>query len=242
MAPCGVLLRWLAIFSVPWALAVDCDADGLALTNEVNDYRASEGLPPLVVSPSLIGLAVIKSNHPGNKLQGSKCNLHSWGPDSQSPKRWTACCYDGSSNLDCMWDKIRTLTSIDATGFEISASGYSSNAKAIKGWDGSSGHRKVMKTKGSWAGLKAMGCGKVDRTYNCWFMNLASDPLGECTGASPSTTLASQGSEGTTQPATSSTTLASEGSQGTPQPVTSQVKGVGLEGIVVAMLSIAALQ
>ena len=37
---------------------------------QVNDYRVSKGLTPLVVSPSLIGLAVIKSNHPGNKLQG----------------------------------------------------------------------------------------------------------------------------------------------------------------------------
>ena len=230
MAPgSGALLRWrLAVLvSVPfWATAVDCDADGLALTNEVNDYRVSKGLTPLVVSPSLIGLAVIKSNHPGNKLQGDSCNLHSWGPDSQSPKRWTECCYDStSSNYDCMWDKIRTLTDIDATGFEISAGGYSSNADAINGWDGSSGHRTVMKTEGSWTGLKAMGCGKVDRTYNCWFMQVDSDPLGECTGASPATTSTSEGSEGTTQPAASQA-----------------VKGVGLEGIVVAILSIAALQ
>lgn len=79
-----------------------------------------------------------------------------------------------------------------------------------------------MKTEGSWTGLKAMGCGKVDRTYNCWFMQVDSDPLGECTGASPAT---SEGSEGTTQPAASQA-----------------VKGVGLEGIVVAILSIAALQ
>ena len=56
-------------------------------------------------------------------------------------------------------------------------------------------------------------------------MQVDSDPLGECTGASPATTSASEGSEGTTQPAASQA-----------------VKGVGLEGIVVAILSIAALQ
>ena len=96
---------------------------------------------------------------------------------------------------------------------------YYSKMKVTKFWT------KVMKTEGSWTGLKAMGCGKVDRTYNCWFMQVDSDPLGECTGASPATTSASEGSEGTTQPAASQA-----------------VKGVGLEGVVVAMLLIAALQ
>ena len=44
MAPgSGALLRWrLAVFvSVPfWATAVDCDADGLALTKEVACWRS----------------------------------------------------------------------------------------------------------------------------------------------------------------------------------------------------------
>lgn len=44
----------------------------LPMICQVNDYRVSKGLTPLVVSPSLIGLAVIKSNHPGNKLQGER--------------------------------------------------------------------------------------------------------------------------------------------------------------------------
>ena len=49
MAPgSGALLRWrLAVFvSVPfWATAVDCDADGLALTNEVAGWRSWEAHP-----------------------------------------------------------------------------------------------------------------------------------------------------------------------------------------------------
>ncbi|CAE7355236.1 unnamed protein product [Symbiodinium natans] len=79
-----------------------------------------------------------------------------------------------------MWNKM--LTSIDKTGFEISAKDYSSNSRAIDGWHGSSGHRAVMRTSGMWTNLKAIGCGKAERIYNCWFMETTSDPLGECNG------------------------------------------------------------
>ena len=51
MAPgSGALLRWrLAVLvSVPfWATAVDCDADGLALTNEVAGWRSWEAQLPI---------------------------------------------------------------------------------------------------------------------------------------------------------------------------------------------------
>ncbi|CAE7355249.1 unnamed protein product [Symbiodinium natans] len=87
---CALLLMLLPTSA---AAAVECIEDGLKLAEDVNQYRMDAGLAPLKVSPSLIEVATIKANHPGYQLGGSNCDLHSWGPDTEDPPRWTACCF-----------------------------------------------------------------------------------------------------------------------------------------------------
>ena len=97
--------------------------------------------------------------------------MHSWGPDSETPARWTPCCYTPDhSQASCMWNKPRELTSYAGDGYEISAGGYGSNADAIEGWYKSNGHRVVMLSEGSWSAIKgALGCSVHNRLYHCWF-------------------------------------------------------------------------
>lgn len=197
------VLRWMSALLVfasatGLASAVSCDADAYALAVAVNDFRAAKGLPRLPISSSLTTVA---ENHADNPYtgSGSGCNLHSWGGKY-------ACCYTSNhANPKCMWNKPTQITNgaYTANGFEVSSSGFGSNAAAVQGWYSSSGHRVVILSEANWkTHTKSIGCGIAGRVRHCWFSGSATDSQGLCKngGTKEETTTTTPTTEASTKP------------------------------------------
>jgi len=173
----------LASFGILLAVAkgLECAKEDVQLTKELNDFRASQGLPRIPVSAHLTKVARFHTSVGKSNYEDRSCNMHSWGEDSQSPERWSPCCYTSDhAEAACMWNKPKELTPYKGNGYEISAGGYANNAAAIQGWFKSSGHRVVMLSEGSWSRINgAIGCAVTDRLYHCWF-GASKDALDVC--------------------------------------------------------------
>lgn len=127
------------------------DALSIALTDRINAYRVSRGLPSI---PRSRALGIVATNHARDLAKnyrggGDSCNLHSW---SQS-NVWSGCCYTPDhAQAKCMWQKPRELTGFPAQGYEISAmsTGTLDPDGALQIWQGSPGHHAVILSQGEW--------------------------------------------------------------------------------------------
>lgn len=149
----------------------------LKLYEAVNRYRRASGLDPLPLSRSLVKVARLHVRDLAAVSRPRRCNLHSWSDKG----RWGACCYTDHSRAQCMWDKPRELTDMDADGFEI-AYWHSERAtpeRAMRSWRRSPRHDEALTGRGPWAELpwKAMGAAVYDRYAVVWF-SLDDDPVG----------------------------------------------------------------
>jgi hypothetical protein len=150
--------------------------DTRPLVQVINDYRASMGLAPVQVSPSLTLVAQkhvedLERNAPAVGL----CNLHSWsfrGP-------WEGCCYTADqSKAQCMLEKPREITRGDyaSSGYEIAyASREVTTASALEGWKRSAAHRGVILNQDEWRRVqwRAVGAAMSEHYAVVWF---AADP------------------------------------------------------------------
>lgn len=143
----------------------------LKLYNLITDYRRSNNLPDIPISPNLTRVAKLHVRDlTENNPVTAKCNLHSWS--NKGP--WKPCCYtSGHQQAKCMWDKPRELSRYRGNGYEIAF--YHSNAvraeDALKGWKSSSGHNDVILNSGIWKNItwKAVGIG-IEGMYGVvWF-------------------------------------------------------------------------
>jgi len=153
----------------------DLSADEQQLYDQIMEYRASNGLPPIPLSNSLTYVA--KSHVydlANNYTLNDTCNMHSWS----SKGAWSGCCYTSDhAKASCMWDKPREMTPYSENGYEIAYGGCSTSAcarvtaeSALNGWKGSSGHNAVILNQGGWdKKWEAIGIG-MNRNYAvAWF-------------------------------------------------------------------------
>lgn len=127
------------------------DALSIALTDRINAYRVSRGLPSI---PRSRALGIVAANHVRDLAKnyrggGDSCNLHSWSQSSL----WSGCCYTPDhAQAKCMWQKPRELTGFPAQGYEISAmsTGTLDPDAALQIWQGSPGHHAVILSQGEW--------------------------------------------------------------------------------------------
>ena len=154
------------------AASVPCEQEDVEFSNAVNDFRESHGLGRIPISGYLTQVAQLHATHT-KVARAIGCNLHSWGPDTETPARWQECCYTRNhSRTWCMHNKPREITSKKywRNGYEISAAGHGTTAEVIEGWYNSPGHRVVMMSEGHWTAAQgALGCARFDRIYHCWF-------------------------------------------------------------------------
>ena len=140
------------------------------MINEMNAYRASKGLAPVVASSSLcivseLHIADLATNKPHGV---SGCNLHSWSNKGS----WSHCCYTSDHNqASCMWKKPLELSSYPGYGYEIAAAGINSPSGAVGLWKTSKGHDAVMINEGIWKsiGWNAVGAAIGKGFAVIWF-------------------------------------------------------------------------
>lgn len=145
------------------------------LASAINQYRVSQGLSAIPVSPSLTLVAEehVKDLVNNQPAQGN-CNLHSWSGNGN----WTACCYtDDHAQAQCMWDKPREMTNYTGNGYEIAAwsSGDISENQALEIWKNSQGHLNVIMNKDVWSNIewKAIGAAIYKGYAVVWFGEVA---------------------------------------------------------------------
>ncbi len=145
--------------------------EGLRLYRLIMEYRASQGLPEIPLSPSLTFVAQahvrdLQVHYRG----GGGCNFHSWSAAGD----WTPCCYTSDhAQAECMWNKPQELTDYEGYGFEIAyySSGGADATGALQSWRGSSLHNAVVVNDGIWQEHPwgAIGVG-IYGNYACvWF-------------------------------------------------------------------------
>lgn len=128
------------------------DALGIQLTDRINAYRMSRGLPSI---PRSRALGIVAATHARDLARsyrggGDTCNMHSWSQGSM----WSGCCYTSDhAQSKCMWQKPRELTGFPGLGYEVSASSSGSLDPdgALRLWQSSSGHHAVILNQGMWA-------------------------------------------------------------------------------------------
>jgi hypothetical protein len=158
--------------------------ESIALCQVINDYRFSQGLAEVPISPALMTVAEAHvgdlTDHPD--IVSGNCNLHSW---SQTSTLWTGCCYTPDhAQAECMWNKPPEITAswgpnqYTGNGYEIAAGGVSTPEEALGLWKGSPPHHDVILNADIWDGFSpwpAFGCGMKGGYGVVWFGD-AKDP------------------------------------------------------------------
>jgi hypothetical protein len=158
----------------------------------INEYRQSNGLPPVENSRSLNKVARIHAidlfnNAPaeGKDGRGLDCSLHSWSKNGP----WTPVCYTkDNAYAEAMWDKPREITKFvySGDGYE---NAYSTNqkevdpARVLEAWKASPSHNAILLESGIWRGsnLLALGVGIYKNFAVIWAGSMI-DPLGAMQG------------------------------------------------------------
>lgn len=154
----------------------------------VNEYRESNGLPPIVNSRSLNKVARVHAidlckNQPaeGTDNRGLACSLHSWSDKGA----WKPVCYTKDHAFaEAMWDKPREITNFTyiGDGYE---NAYSTSekevnpARVLEAWKASPSHNAILLESGDWKGsnLLAFGVG-IHKNYAVMWVGSLTDPLG----------------------------------------------------------------
>ena len=143
------------------------DAD---LVDAINDYRETQALPRIPLSPSLM---LVARSHVADLIEndpvGGSCNLHSWSDAGE----WSACCYTPDhAQAQCMWDKPSELTDYAGYGYEIAATGTSLGIDdALAVWKSSDGHNNVIVNEDIWKDFEwhALGAAIEGSYAVAWF-------------------------------------------------------------------------
>lgn len=154
----------------------------------VNEYRQSNGLPPIANSRSLNKVARVHAidlykNAPaeGEDSRGLACSLHSWSDKGA----WKPVCYTKDHAFaEAMWDKPREITNFIYTG-DGYENAYSTSEKEVnpvrvlEAWKASPSHNAILLESGTWKGsnLLAFGVG-IHKNYAVMWVGSMADPLG----------------------------------------------------------------
>lgn len=176
-----LFLGTLAVQSNAWAVDCQLTPEESRLAQLINNYRASNGLPAISISPSLTRVAQAHVNDLVlNRPNEGECNLHSWSSNGS----WTPVCYTPDHrNMHLMHNKPSEITGgvYTSNGFEISYQGSTSASNALSTWQNSGAHSDVILQRGIWTNYpwQAMGVGLRDGYGHVWFGTQA-DPAGVC--------------------------------------------------------------
>ncbi len=154
----------------------------------VNEYRQSNGLPPIANSRSLNKVARLHAidlftNAPaeGEDSRGLACSLHSWS--DKGP--WESVCYTKDhAYAESMWDKPREITKFVYTG-DGYENAYSTSEqevdpqRVLEAWKSSPSHNAILLESGIWrsSNLLAFGVG-IHKNYAVMWVGTLIDPLG----------------------------------------------------------------
>lgn len=164
----------------------------------VNEYRESNGLPPIANSRSLNKVARVHvidlvENAPatGRNSRGQDCTLHSWSEQGSSEPM---CYTNDHSFAEAMWDKPREITELTYTGDGYENAYATSEeevdpVKVLNAWKSSPGHNAILLESGNWRGsnLLAFGVGIYKNHAVMWVGSL-NDPLGPMQACGPDKT------------------------------------------------------
>ncbi len=166
----------------------------------VNEYRESNGLPPIANSRSLNKVARVHAidlfrNAPaeGADNRGLACSLHSWSDKGG----WKPVCYTKDHAFaEAMWDKPREITNYTYTG-DGYENAYSTSekevnpARVLEAWKASPSHNAMLLESGDWKGsnLLAFGVG-IHKNYAVMWVGSLTDPLGPMQACAPPNTYA----------------------------------------------------
>jgi Cysteine-rich secretory protein family len=154
-----------------------------ALVHLINDHRKQNGLAEILISSSLMAVALqhvvdLDTYHPEN-LCAPSGNLHSWSTHGNwhgTPGKgaWKGCCYSGDhANAACMWEKPKEIANYPDFGYEIAhwESGTATAQSALASWKTSPPHNDVLLNKGIWQNRNWRALGVAWRGhYACaWF-------------------------------------------------------------------------
>lgn len=158
------------------------------LVRLVNEYRESNGLPPIVNSRSLNKVARIhaidlRNNIPaeGKDSRGLDCSLHSWSDKGS----WQSVCYTKDDRYaEAMWNKPREITDSTYSGDGFENAYYTSETEAspqkvLDAWKLSPSHNAILLESGIWKGsnLLAFGVG-INKNFAVIWVGSLTDPLG----------------------------------------------------------------
>jgi len=165
------------------------------LLNSLNEYRASNLLPPVPHSRALTRVARLHAidlveNRPelGVDSRGRACTLHSWS----NAGFWSPVCYTGDHRyLSRMLDKPREITRqvYAGAGYEIvywTSASEALSSGVLDTWRKSPSHNALILEKGDWQGSDwaALGVGVYRNVAVMWFASSA-DPLGQLASCDP---------------------------------------------------------
>ncbi len=152
-------------------------AQDAELARLINAYRSDNGLPAVPVSRSLTHVAQahvldLHMNEPdtGTDSRGLTCNMHSWSNKGE----WSPVCYTSDHKYaEGMWNKPREITRniYTGSGYENSygSSGQADASGALRAWQGSPGHNRVMIELDGWGPWQAMGVAVYEHHAVVWF-------------------------------------------------------------------------
>jgi uncharacterized protein YkwD len=199
-------------------------ADEAELGRLINEYRASKGLPPAVISKSL---TLVAQQHVWDSINnwkvnwppappGKECNLHSWSNTVNPALRegtWTGVCYTSDhANAQGQWIKPAEIAGFPGEAGENSfwTSNQKSPGDALEAWKNSPGHNNSIIEQGGWGRVASIGIGMGEGWAHLWLSG-TEDPQGAapvCANSAPQPTAAQPTAEQpapalpTTEPAT----------------------------------------
>jgi uncharacterized protein YkwD len=146
------------------------------LVKQINAYRASKKLPPIMFSKSLAHVAQLHAKDMTEYPVTGKCIAHSWSPNGS----WKSCCYTiDHKQAQCMWDKPREITNFTGNGYENAAMGVNTAKEALKSWKSDAPHNDVILNNSIWKRYKwkSIGVG-LYKGQACMWVSDAEDPDG----------------------------------------------------------------
>jgi uncharacterized protein YkwD len=154
----------------------------------VNEYRESNGLPPIANSRSLNKVARVHTidllaNSPaeGQDSRGLNCSLHSWSGKGS----WKSVCYTKDhAYAEAMWDKPREITNFAYSGDGYENAYFTSEkevnpARVLEAWKASPTHNAILLESGIWKGSNLLAFGiSIYKNYAVIWVGSQVDPLG----------------------------------------------------------------
>ncbi|UZQ55866.1 CHAT domain-containing protein [Trichothermofontia sichuanensis B231] len=159
----------------------ELDAEETQLYQQINQYRAQYGLPPIPLAPSLNRVA---NRHVRDMAENLRQFTHAWSDCPYNPNQ--------PNTYPCMWNAPQRLgTAYPGMGYESAhggPAGYRATAaSALQDWQASSHHNDMLLNRGLWQERRwqAIGLAIYQGYAVLWFGEVPDPAMSEPTIAQP---------------------------------------------------------